>query len=78
LIAKLKEFAEVARKIRLSMLRNALDLDKRTFDNKIFKWAKEFNFKIDGDFIIIEGDITEFINSLDNKFKDWEKGSKKI
>ena len=78
LIAKLKEFAEVSQKIRLSMLRNALGLDKRTFDNKIFKWAKEFNFKIDGDFIIIEGDVLEFINSLDNKFKDWEKGSKKI
>ena len=78
LITKLKEFAEVSQKIRLSMLRNALDLDKRTFDNKIFKWAKEFNFKIDGDFIIIEGDVLEFINSLDNKFKDWEKGSKKI
>ena len=78
LITKLKEFAEVSQKIRLSMLRNALDLDKRTFDNKIFKWAKEFNFKIDGDFIIIEGDILEFINSLDNKFKDWERESKKI
>ena len=73
LILTLRLFAEVFRKIRLSWLRNAIDLDKSKFDKKIFKWAKEFNFKIYGDFLIIEGNRNDYLLYLDNKLKEWEK-----
>ncbi len=57
-----------------------LGLDADTFSNKIFDWAAEFGFKIDGDFVVIEGgDVTGFISKLDAEFADWgQKDGKKV
>ncbi len=49
---KVDEVLRSSQKIRLSMFRNALNLDKSKFDNRILEWTKEFNFTIDGDFLI--------------------------
>ncbi len=71
LIAKFKEITENSQKIRLSMLRNALNIDKSTFDRKIFQLAKENGLIISGDFLIKEEEIIE-TESLIEQPKNWE------
>jgi hypothetical protein len=74
IIEKLKEMLEVSNRINLDMMRKVLRIDEDQFNDKIFAWAKEFQFKIDGDFIIIDKDaISDFLNALDKQFADWEQ-----
>ena len=77
IIEKLKNVANVSSQIRLEMLRNILNIideNKEFFDSKIFEWAYQFGFKIDGDFLIFEKDaMIEFIRNLENKFDEWYK-----
>lgn len=50
---KIKEMVEVSTRIRLDMIRDVLAMNKKTFNNKIFEWAREFGFTIGGDYLII-------------------------
>ena len=60
-------------------MQNVLDMEKKTFDNKIFEWAREFDFIIDGDNLVINKDtVSDFIDALDKQFASWEKGKEKI
>lgn len=60
-------------------MQNVLHIDKKTFDNKIFIWAREFGFIIDGDYLIINKEtVSDFIDALDKQFAIWEKGKEKI
>jgi len=53
------------------------EYDKRTFYRKIFEWASEFNFTIDGETLLLkEGSIADFIKRLDNMFLKWEQDEK--
>ena len=64
-ITQLKSMFEVSNKVRLEMVRIALNMDEKTFDTKIFDWAKKFKFIIDGDYLIVNRDtIAEFIDNL--------------
>lgn len=73
-IEKLKTMMEVSSKIRIDMMRDIFDIDPKEFNNMLFNWAKEFGFKIDGDFIIVENaDIEGFIADLDNQFELWRE-----
>jgi hypothetical protein len=75
-IEKLKKMLSVSTRIKMDMMR-ALGLDENTFSNKIFDWAAEFKFKIDGDMVVIEGGNVEgFLSKLDAEFVEWEKGIK--
>jgi len=70
--AQIKNMLEVSKRIRLDMMREALKLDSQTFSEKIFQWAAEHGFIIDGDYIIINRDtVSEFIQDLDRKFTEW-------
>jgi hypothetical protein len=73
-VEKIRKMLTVSTRIKMDMMQRALSLDADTFSNKIFDWAADFGFKIDGDFVIIEGgDVTGFISKLDAEFADWGK-----
>ena len=64
---------EVSTRIRLDVMRDALDMDTKAFNSRIFNWAEKFNFKINGDYVIIEqADIEGFMADLDKQFEMWE------
>ena len=64
-INRVKSMMEVSNKVRLDMIRTALDMDKKLFTEKVFQWAKQFNFLIDGDYLVINQDTaTDFLNDL--------------
>ena len=74
----IKKVLQVSSKIQINMLRNILDLDEKTFDSRIIEWAHELNFRIDGDYIVVENtDIDGFIKILDEQFEQWSKIEKK-
>lgn len=64
-IDRVKSMMEVSHKLRLDMVRTALDMDDKLFTEKVFQWAKQFNFLIDGDYLIINQDTAkDFLNDL--------------
>jgi rRNA maturation endonuclease Nob1 len=64
-IERIKSMMEVSNRLRLDMMRIALDMDEKTFTEKVFQWAKRFKFLIDGDYLIVNQDTVEdFLNDL--------------
>ncbi len=62
---KLKTMLKVSSRLKLKMMRTALELEKESFNNQIFEWAKKFEFTIDGDYMIINKEtISAFLNHL--------------
>lgn len=68
----LKRMMRVSTRLRLDMMRNALKLDQAEFDEKIFAWADEFGFTIDGDYVSFSAaGATDFISELEREFANW-------
>ncbi len=64
-IDRIKSMIQVSSKLRLDMMRMALELDEKLFTEKVFQWAKQFNFVIEGDYLLINQDTTTaFLNDL--------------
>jgi len=43
----------------------------------IFKWAEEFSFTIDGDYLVINKEtVSDFIDALDDEYKKWTSTDK--
>ncbi len=62
------------------MMRTNLNLSREEFYAKIFDWAREFKFKIDGDYIFFEtapGTEASFVQSLEQEFIKWEQTAEK-
>ena len=77
MISTIKKMMRVSTRIGLSDMRTTLKIDKDTFFENLWDWAEKFNFKIDGDYIIIkDADVEEFINNLDKKFELWKNKEK--
>ncbi len=73
-LEKIKKIVKVSNRVNIEMMRNALDLDKKSFDIQLIEWADRFDFIIDGDYLIINQDtISSFINMLDKQYEEWEK-----
>ena len=71
---KIERMLQVSNRIRLDMMRTALNMEKKAFDEKIFEWAEEFGFIIDKDVLIVDKDrVSDYINKLDVMFETWEK-----
>ncbi len=69
---KLRKITKVSKRVRLEMVRDALGMDGLGFNQKIFDWAEEFGFTIDGDFVDFSGsDVDAFVKSLDAQFAAW-------
>lgn len=79
ILEKIRKMMEVSSRIKLDMMQNVLKIDKSTFSNKIFEWARQFNFIIDGDYLNIDKDsVTDFITELDRQFESWRKDNENI
>jgi len=73
-IEKIKEMIEVSTRLKLEFMRKALKIDEDSFTNNIFKWAKEFGFTIDGEYLVVNKEtVSDFIEMLDDQFASWEK-----
>ncbi len=71
---KIEIMMRVSNRIRLDMMRTALNMEKKEFNEKIFEWAEEFGFIIDEDILIVDKDqVSDYINKLDIMFETWEK-----
>lgn len=76
-IEKIKKIIKVSTRFRLDMMRDILGIDEIIFNDKLLNWARDFNFKIEGDYLIINKDTAlDFINMLERHFKMWEKPEK--
>lgn len=74
----LQKILQYSNRVSKKMVRTVLGLDKSTFEEQISKWATEFGFKVDGDYIFINKDeLPEFIKELDEKFEEWQELKKK-
>ncbi len=64
---------EVSKRISLDRMQDVLEMEKKTFNKRIFELAKQFGFIIDGDYLIVNRDtVSDFIDSLEKTFKEWE------
>ncbi|MFX0070204.1 MAG: hypothetical protein ACFFAO_03850 [Candidatus Hermodarchaeota archaeon] len=74
---QIKKILNVSNRIKLDLVRRALFMDQQSFDNKILDWANQFNFKIDGDYLVTNVEtVDDFINMLDEQFVMWEESEK--
>jgi len=72
IVEKLKTIMGVSTRIEMKMLRRVLGMSRREFEEKIFQWAVDYGFVVDGDYINIEhADVNRFLHSLDSQFHDW-------
>jgi hypothetical protein len=70
LIEKIKSILSVSNKIKIDMMRNALNMNKEAFLDNVFKWAEKFKFIIDGNYIIVDNNsIPYFVENLATGFK---------
>ena len=75
--AKLRKITRVSKRVKLDMLRDALEMDPATFNRQVFDWAAEFGFRLDGDYAdFAESDVEAFIRSLDAEFAAWGSAEK--
>ena len=59
---------KVSTRVKLDRLQEVLNIERTQFNNKIFEWAEEFDFKIDGDYLVVNQDtLSRFISSLTDK-----------
>jgi rRNA maturation endonuclease Nob1 len=64
-VDQIKEMLDVSSKIRLDLMRDALEMDEKTFSGKIFEWAHQFNFIINGDYLIVNlENVDDFLDNL--------------
>ncbi|MHA1671291.1 MAG: hypothetical protein ACTSV5_12055 [Promethearchaeota archaeon] len=62
---QIKSMLTVSTRLKLKMMRIALNMEEKIFTKKIFEWAKKFNFVIDGDYLIVNPEhISEFLQDL--------------
>ncbi len=62
---KLKKIMNASVRIKMEQMRNMLDLDQKIFDKKLLDWATEYNWIIDGDYVIVKKVSTDgFIATL--------------
>jgi hypothetical protein len=64
-VDQIKEMLDVSSRIRLDLMRDALDMDEKNFSIKIFEWAHQFNCIVDGDFLVVNPEnVTDFLDNL--------------
>jgi len=71
---KIKTMLEVSKRISLDRMQDVLEMEKKTFNKRIFDLAKQYGFTIDGDYLIVNKEtVSDFVDSLEKMFKEWEK-----
>lgn len=70
---KLKRIMKVSNKIRLDILRDLLEMDQNTFNNKLINLLKQFGTKVEGNYIIVNKEtLPELFKELDEKREGWD------
>lgn len=65
---KLKKIMKVSVRIKMEQMKNMLELDQKTFDRKILDWANEYDWTIDGDYVVVKKErVDDFITMLDQQ-----------
>ena len=66
-------------KVQIDYLRDLLDFqDNKEFNLQIFDWAKRFNFKIDGEYLLFKIESVEyFLRELNELYKVWNISTEK-
>lgn len=68
--AKLRKLIHVSDRIKQSQMRKILNLDEERFNQILLNLAEEFNFRIDGRYIVFhqaQDAIDAFINRIDSE-----------
>ena len=61
-------------RIRLDMLRDLLEMDQNTFDNKLISYMKTFGTTVEGNYIIVNKDtLQDLLTALDENRGEWDK-----
>ena len=77
IIEKIRIVMDVSTRIKMDLLRNYLKMNETLFYDKIFIWAKQFGFSIDGDYLNIKKEnVSDFIDELEKQFKGWRKSER--
>jgi len=62
---KVKEIVNKTNKVKLSLMRKILRMDKKTYSQNIETWSKDFGYTIEGDFLVIpDKEVSNFIELL--------------
>ncbi|MBY9003169.1 MAG: hypothetical protein KGD73_04295 [Candidatus Lokiarchaeota archaeon] len=70
---KLEQILRVSEKINLEIMRNILELDQKTFQEKIIDYSKQYGMKVEGNNLVIKKEnLDDFLKSLEAQFEEWE------
>nr|MDO8109291.1 hypothetical protein [Candidatus Sigynarchaeota archaeon] len=76
LTSKIKQILAISKRVNIEMVRDMLGIGKETFNRKLIDWAKQFGFKIDGEYIVLDNaDVNGFVAELadlDKDFEEWD------
>jgi phosphoglycolate phosphatase-like HAD superfamily hydrolase len=79
IINNLHKILSVSQSVKLERVRQALQLEQENFDEKIFKWATQFGFKIDGEYLkTTGGDVNDFLSHLQSQLESWKVNNSEI
>lgn len=71
-VEKLRKIIKVSDRIEVARLADALGIDEKVAWMRVFDWAEEFGFKVDGNMIVFgAGDTAKFVDDLDKAFAEW-------
>ncbi|MHA1235513.1 MAG: hypothetical protein ACTSQL_10565, partial [Promethearchaeota archaeon] len=74
IIEKIRKVMSVSTRLKMELFRNYLKMDEKLFNDKIFDWAEQFGFTIDGDYLNIRKEkVSDFIDELEKQFEGWRK-----
>ncbi|MBN2153972.1 MAG: hypothetical protein JW839_21120 [Candidatus Lokiarchaeota archaeon] len=71
-VEKLRKIIKVSDRIEVARLADALDIDEKLAWQRVFDWAEQFGFKVDGNAVVFgAGDTARFVDDLDKEFAEW-------
>jgi hypothetical protein len=74
---KFQEIISVSDRLSVQRIAEVLEMSSKDIWKRVFDWAKQFNFRIDGEDLVFNKEtVNEFIASLDTEFRKWGKDGK--
>ncbi len=71
-VEKLRKIIKVSDRIEVARLADALGIDEKLAWQRVFDWAEQFGFKVDGNVIVFgSGNTAKFVDDLDKEFAEW-------
>ncbi|NMC06183.1 MAG: hypothetical protein GYA24_13290 [Candidatus Lokiarchaeota archaeon] len=71
-VEKLRKIIKVSDRIEVARLAEVLGIEEKLAWTRVFDWAEEFGFKVDGNMIVFgSGDMNRLVTGLDKEFAKW-------